>query len=167
MSQRNSGEAQSLSDAQGLGIVHWPALSAAAEQVCPDGQPLRGAEPQPGWHRPPGPLQMRPESAGPQLWSPAQPQIARSSRQTGSSGLHRVVFVAVHAPHAPAIGPVVRQKGRSGLGQPGAPSPLQATQVWLAGEQKGVMPPQSAPSRQPTQTPAPEETSHFGFAAGQ
>jgi hypothetical protein len=167
MSQRDSGALQSLSEAQAPGMVHWPALPLGALQVWPAGHPFRGADPQPGSHRPPGPLQTSPESAGPQLWSPAQPQMARSSKQTGSSGLQRVVLVAVHSLQAPASRPVVRQNGRSGFGQLGAPSPLQATQLWLAGEQSGVMPPQSAPVRQPTHTPTPDERSHFGVAAAQ
>jgi hypothetical protein len=43
--------------------------------------------------------------------------------------LQSVVSVAVHSLHEPAKRPVVRQNGRSGLGQLGAPSPVQATQV--------------------------------------
>jgi hypothetical protein len=77
------------------------------------------------------------------------------------------VLLAVHSLQAPASAPVVRQNGRSGFGQLGAPSPLHATQVWLVAEQSGVMPPQSAPLRHPTQTPTPDDTSHFGVAAAQ
>ena len=161
VSQRASGAPQSLSEAHGAGIVHWPAPPDAA-QVWPAGQPFLGAAPQPGWHKPPGPLQMSPESTAPQLWSPAQPQRPRSSRHWGSSGLQRLVLLAVHSLHAPASAPVVRQNGRSGLGQLGAPSALQATQLWLAVEQSGVIPPQSAPVRQPTHTPGPDDVSHFG-----
>ena len=165
-SQCASGAAQSLSELQGLVIVHWPPLPAGL-QVWPDGQPLRGAVPQPGWHSPPGPVQIRPESTAPQLWSVAQPQMPRSMRQAGSNTLQRVVLVAVHSLHEPASAPDVRQNGRSGLGQLGAPSPLQATQVWLVAEQSGRMPPQSAPLRQPTHTPTPDEVSHLGMAAAQ
>jgi len=165
-SQWASGATQSLSDAQAAVIVHWPAAPAAL-QVWPAGQPLRGAVPQPGWQRPPGPLQIRPESTAPQLWSLAQPQIPRSTRQAGSSMLHRVVLVAVHSLHEPASAPEVRQNGRSGFGQLGAPSPLQATQVWVVAEQSGLMPPQSPPSRQPAHTPTPDEVSHLGVAAAQ
>jgi hypothetical protein len=76
-------------------------------------------------------------------------------------------LVAVHSLQAPASRPVVKQNGRSGFGQLGAPSAWQATQVRLDGEQSGVTPPQSAPVRQPTHAPIPEEVSQRGIVAGQ
>jgi hypothetical protein len=81
--------------------------------------------------------------------------------------LQSVVFVAVHSLQAPARRPAVRQKGRSGLGQLGAPSLVQATQVWLVGAQSGVMPPQSAAARHPTHTPTPDELSQRGAVGAQ
>jgi hypothetical protein len=151
---------------QPAAAVHCPTAPAAAVQLWPAGQPLRGASPQPGWQRPPGPPQTRPESAAPQLWSVAQPQIPRSTRHCGSSGLQSVVFVGVHSLQAPASLPAVRQKGRSGLGQLGAPSAAQGTQV-LVVEQSGVIPPQSSLPRHPTQTPTPDEVSHLGVVGAQ
>ncbi|MFL5303690.1 MAG: hypothetical protein ACJ8F1_00680 [Polyangia bacterium] len=68
----------------------------------------------------------------------------------------------MHSLQAPDSGPVVKQNGRSGFGQLGAPSALQATQLWVALEQSGVMPPQSDPVRHPTQTPGPADVSHLG-----
>jgi hypothetical protein len=81
--------------------------------------------------------------------------------------LQSVVFVAVHSLQAPASSPAVKQNGRSGLGQLGAPSLVQATQVWPVGAQSGVMPPQSAGPRHPTQTPTPDEVSQRGLVAAQ
>jgi hypothetical protein len=167
VSHFDSGAAQSLSEAQPAGAMHWSAPPALVVQLWPAGQPLRGAGPQPGWQRPPVPLQIRPESTAPQLWSVAHPQRPRSRRHTGSSGLQSVVLVAVHSLQEPASSPAVRQNGRSGLGQLGAPSPVQATQVWLVEAQSGVMPPQSSAARHPTHTPTPEEVSQRGFVAAQ
>jgi hypothetical protein len=67
MSHLDTGCAQSLSEAQGVGAVHWSVFPAVVEQLWPAGQPLRGAGPHPGWQRPPAPLQTRPESTAPQL----------------------------------------------------------------------------------------------------
>jgi hypothetical protein len=88
-------------------------------------------------------------------------------RHSGSSGLQSVVFVAVHSLQEPARRPEVRQNGRSGLGQLGAPSLVQATQVWLVEAQSGVIPPQSPAARHPTHTPTPDEVSQRGFVAAQ
>jgi hypothetical protein len=66
MSQRDSGAGQSLSEAHGAGVMHWPPPAAGA-QVWPLGQPLCGDAPHPGWQRPPVPVQTRPESTAPQL----------------------------------------------------------------------------------------------------
>jgi hypothetical protein len=68
---------------------------------------------------------------------------------------------------APRNGPVRWHAGRSGSGQLGAPSVVQATQVRVAGEQTGVTPPQCASDRQLTHTPTPAEVSQRGAAAGQ
>jgi hypothetical protein len=59
------------------------------------------------------------------------------------------------------------QAGRSGSGQLGAPSPVQAMQVWVALEQTGVTPPQWVSSRHETHAPMPDETSQRGAEAGQ
>jgi hypothetical protein len=112
-------------------------------------------------------LQTRPESAAPHDVSLEHPQMPRSRRQLGSSALHKLLWLALHSPQAPARAPVLRQKGRSGSGQLGAPSAVQATQVRVVVEQSGVTPPQSVRLRQPAQTPTPDEVSHFGRAAGQ
>jgi hypothetical protein len=77
------------------------------------------------------------------------------------------MFVAVHSLQAPASSPAVKQNGRCGFGQLGAPSLVQATQVWLVGAQSGVMPPQSAAPRHPTQTPTPDDVSQRGIVAAQ
>jgi hypothetical protein len=167
VSHFDSGAEQSLSDAQPVGAMHWSALPVTVEQLWPAGQPLRGACPHPGWQRPPVPLQTRPESTAPQVWSFAHPQMPRLRRHAGSSGLQSVVLVAVHSLQAPARRPSVRQNGRSGLGQLGAPSPVQATQVWLVEAQSGVMPPQSSAARHPTHTPTPDEVSQRGWVAAQ
>jgi len=141
-----------------------------SRQLWPVGQPLRGAGPQPGTQKPPTPLQIRPESAAPQERSsdgPAQPQTPRSETQTGLTPPHRVAFVPVHSVQAPCSGPERWQAGRSGSGQLGAPSVMQATQARVAVEQTGVTPPQWLSSRHATQTPAPDATSQRGAEAGQ
>ena len=141
-----------------------------SRQFCPVGQPLRGAGPQPGTQKPPGPLQIRPESEAPQDRSsdaPAQPQMPRSATQTGLTPPHRVAFVPVHSVQAPRSGPERWQAGRSGSAQLGAPSLVQATQVRVVGEQTGVTPLHWLSVRQATQTPTPDETSQRGAELGQ
>jgi len=59
------------------------------------------------------------------------------------------------------------QAGRSGSGQLGAPSLVQATQVRVVGEQTGVTPPHWLSVRQATQAPTPDETSQRGAEVGQ
>jgi hypothetical protein len=76
-------------------------------------------------------------------------------------------LVAEHSVQAPLSGPERWQAGRSGSGQLGAPSVVQATQVRVAIEQTGVEPPQCASVRQATQAPTPDEVSHRGAHAGQ
>ena len=61
------GARQSLSEAQGEVVVHWPAPAEVDVQLWPLGQPFLGAVPHPGWQRPPVPLQASPESTAPQL----------------------------------------------------------------------------------------------------
>jgi hypothetical protein len=78
-----------------------------------------------------------------------------------------VAFVPVHSVQAPASGPVRWQAGRSGSGQLGAPSVVQATQVRVTIEHTGVTPPQWLSLRQATQTPTPDAVSQRGAAAGQ
>ena len=141
-----------------------------SRQLWPVGQPLRGAGPQPGTQKPPARLQMRPESAAPQERSsdgPAQPQTPRSATQTGFTPPHRAALVALHSVQAPRSAPARWQAGRSGSGQLGAPSVMQATQVCVAIAQTGVTPPQWPSFRQATQTPTPDEVSQRGRDDGQ
>jgi hypothetical protein len=161
------GFAHSPSEPHGVAEVHSPTPAVTFVQVCPVGQPLRGLGPQPGTQKPPVPLQTRPESAAPQDVSSVQPQMPRSTRHAGASGVQRLVLVAVHSAQAPARAPVLRHSGRSGSGQLGAPSAVQATQVRVVDEQSGLTPPQSAAPRQPTQTPTPVAVSHLGSVVGQ
>ena len=68
---------------------------------------------------------------------------------------------------APASGPVFWQAGRAGSGQLGPPSAVQPTHEWVADEQTGVVPPQSALPTQLTQTPPPPDASQRGAPAPQ
>lgn len=76
-------------------------------------------------------------------------------------------MVGVHSVQAPARGPVCWHAGRVGSGQLGVPSAVQGTQLWVVGLQFGVMPPQSASLRHPSQTPTPLAVSHSGREVGQ
>jgi hypothetical protein len=78
-----------------------------------------------------------------------------------------VAFEDEHWVQAPASEPVRWQTDRVGSGQLGAPSDVQPTHACVAGEQNGVMPPQSASPRQPTQLPPPAAVSHSGTEAVQ
>jgi hypothetical protein len=141
-----------------------------SRQVWPVGQPFRGAGPQPGTQNPPTPLQISPESTAPQERSsdgPAQPHTPRSETQTGFTPPHSAAFVPLHSVHAPLSAPARWQAGRSGSGQLGAPSVVQATHARVVIEQTGVTPPQWLSSRQATQTPTPFEVSQRGVAAAQ
>jgi hypothetical protein len=55
--------------------------------------------------------------------------------------------------------------GRAGSPHDGAPSEVQPMQLWVAGEQNGVTPPQSTSLTQPTQAPPPAAVSQRGTAA--
>lgn len=137
-------------------------------QSWPVGQPLCGAIPQPGTHKPPGPLHTSPESAAPHaLSSPAQPQMPRSGRHTGFTPPHSAPLAAVHSVQAPRSGPARWHAGRSGSGQLGAPSVVHATHVRVVVEHTGVTPLQWVSFRQAAQTPTPDETSQRGADAGQ
>ena len=141
-----------------------------SRQLWPIGQPLRGDGPQPGTQKPPTPLQISPESAGPQERSsvgPAQPHTPRSDTHTGLTPPHRTALVPLHSVQAPRRAPERWQAGRSGSGQLGAPSVVQATQVWVTVAQTGVTPPHWLLSRHATQTPTPEEVSQRGVAGAQ
>lgn len=68
---------------------------------------------------------------------PATSQIGRAAGQAD-------VLLAEHWPHAPPV----RQ---AGVAPPHSPSPAQPRQLLLAPSQIGLLPPQSAAARQPTQ----------------
>jgi hypothetical protein len=128
------------------------------------------AGPQPGVQNPFGPLQITPDVGPPQATSPAtpsQPHCPVAGRHCGWAPPHSAPFVAEHSVHEPASGPAAWQAGRAGSAQVGAPSPAQGTHAWVAGEQTGVAPPQSALAMQPTHTPPPPVVSHSGVAAEQ
>jgi hypothetical protein len=76
-------------------------------------------------------------------------------------------LVPVHSVQAPRSGPDRWQAGRSGSGQLGAPSVVQATQARVVVEQTGVTPLHWLSSRQATQTPGPFEVSQRGVAGAQ
>jgi hypothetical protein len=114
-----------------------------------------------------GPLHTRPDVAPPHAASVAQPQRPVAVRHCGCAPTQSAAFVAEHSVHAPASGPVFWQAGRAGSGQLGAPSAVHGTQVCDAGEQMGVVPPQSALAMQLTQTPPPPEVSHRGVLVPQ
>ena len=67
-------------------------------------------------------------------------------RQSGVVPMQRSELPAEHWPHAPP-------GWQAGVDPLHSLSPLQARQVWNAGSQTGVAPPQSASARQGTQVP--------------
>jgi hypothetical protein len=169
MSHRRVGAPQSPSPEHDVAAWHWPSPATTPTQVWPDGHPFRPG-PQPATQKPFGPLQTRPESAAPHAASPAapsQPHRPVAGRHWGRAPAQRAALVVVHSVQAPASGPVFWQAGCAGSGQLGAPSATQPTQVFVVAEQTGVVPPQSAFARQPTQTPPPPLVSHRGVAAPQ
>jgi hypothetical protein len=107
------------------------------------------------------------EPHAPPLAEGVQLQMPRSGRQVGLSPPHVPGFAAEHCVQAPVSGPVRWQTEWAGSEHEGAPSDVQAMQVCIAGEQKGVTPPQSASPRQPTQLPPPAAVSQRGAEVGQ
>lgn len=169
-SHLGSGLVQSASKLQPVGAPHTPVPFMMFVHIRPAGQSFRGAKPQPGVQTPFGPLQTIPDMAPPQLASPAapaQPHSPVAGKHSGFAPPHRSALLGEHSVQAPASGPDAWHAGRVGSGQLGPPSLVQGPQLRVVVEHTGVTPPQSVASRQPTQTPAPDEVSHSGRPAGQ
>ena len=75
-------------------------------------------------------------------------QVPEPTSQTGVAPVHAVALPSEHCPHRP-IG------WHAGVAPPHSLSPPHARQVRNAGSQIGVLPPQSALTRQPTHTFVP------------
>lgn len=168
--QTGAGAWQPASPVQPWVGAQRPTPPVISTQVCPVGQSLRGAGPQPGPQLPPGDVQMMPEVGPPQAGSavgPAHPHRPVAAMHWGLRPKQSNASVAEHSVQAPASGPVCWQAGRVGSGQLGAPSAVHPTQVRVEAEQTGVTPPQSVALRQPTQRPAATEVSQSGAPDGQ
>ena len=94
-------------------------------------------------------------------------QVSPVARQIGRVPPQPVVLVDEHSPHEPANRPLVWQAGIAGSGQLGAPSPMQATQVWESGRQYGVSPEQARLSAEVAQVLGDPAVSQNGSATGQ
>jgi len=165
-SQTGSGSAQPPSPVQEVGAVQVPTPPVIPAQVCPVGHPLRGAGPQPGVQKPPGPLQIMPDVGPPQALSPSgpvQPQRPVAGRHCGVAPVHLDVLVGVHSVHAPVSGPVSWQTGRSGVA-PQSPSALHPRQVCVAVLQTGAVLPHWASLTQETQVPVAVSHTPVGAA---